>query len=361
MNTGTIISGTGHGLLIGWMLFGGLLNWSRPEPFEVADVTVISGEQFAALNAPAAAPQAEETPPDPPVIEAPEPAAPETPPEPPAPPVEAPPPEEVPISPEPIPEDTVDVAPVVPSPPAVETPPVDVPDVAAPRPAPRVAETPAPPSPELNTDDTRVEETAPSEEAAEVVPEQPPAAPPETTTTTVTEADQTDEIGLAPPTSARPKSRPARPTPPETQTAEIPEPAPAEPATPTDAVNDALAEALNGGTGQAPTGPPLTRGEKDALRVAVSQCWNVGSLSTESLGTTVIIGVKMSRDGKPDANSIEMLSFEGGSRGAAQRTYDSARRAIIRCGARGYNLPVEKYDHWRDIEMTFNPEKMRVR
>jgi hypothetical protein len=24
-------------------------------------------------------------------------------------------------------------------------------------------------------------------------------------------------------------------------------------------------------------------------------------------------------------------------------------------------LPVEKYDHWRDIEMTFNPERMRIK
>ena len=42
-------------------------------------------------------------------------------------------------------------------------------------------------------------------------------------------------------------------------------------------------------------------------------------------------------------------------------TPEAARRAIIRCGASGYNLPVEKYDQWRDIEMTFNPERMRIK
>ena len=43
------------------------------------------------------------------------------------------------------------------------------------------------------------------------------------------------------------------------------------------------------------------------------------------------------------------------------RQIEAARRAIIRCGADGYKLPPEKYDQWRDIEMTFNPEKMRIK
>jgi len=38
--------------------------------------------------------------------------------------------------------------------------------------------------------------------------------------------------------------------------------------------------------------------------------------------------------------------------------FETARRAIIRCGADGFPLPVEKYGQWREIEMTFNPEGM---
>jgi len=34
---------------------------------------------------------------------------------------------------------------------------------------------------------------------------------------------------------------------------------------------------------------------------------------------------------------------------------------VIRCGASGYDLPEESYDHWRVIEITFNPEEMRLR
>ena len=36
-----------------------------------------------------------------------------------------------------------------------------------------------------------------------------------------------------------------------------------------------------------PVGPPMTAGEKDALRVAVNACWNVGALSMEALRTTI--------------------------------------------------------------------------
>jgi hypothetical protein len=93
----------------------------------------------------------------------------------------------------------------------------------------------------------------------------------------------------------------------------------------------------------------------------VQQCWNVGSLSTEALGTTVVVSVRMGEDGRPDNGSIRMDSFSGGGDAAARQAFEAARRAIIRCGANGFNLPADKYDQWRDIEMTFNPESMRIK
>jgi hypothetical protein len=105
----------------------------------------------------------------------------------------------------------------------------------------------------------------------------------------------------------------------------------------------------------------MTGSEKDALRVAVQGCWNVGSLSTEAMRVTVTVGVSMDRKGKPVQGSIRMLDSQGGSSAAANQAYETARRAIIRCGARGYDLPVEKYAQWQEIEMTFNPERMRIK
>jgi hypothetical protein len=51
----------------------------------------------------------------------------------------------------------------------------------------------------------------------------------------------------------------------------------------------------------------------------------------------------------------------GGSENATKTAFQAARRAILRCQKDGYKLPVEKYDHWWDIEITFNPEEMRTR
>ena len=69
----------------------------------------------------------------------------------------------------------------------------------------------------------------------------------------------------------------------------------------------------------------------------------------------------MQRDGRPDTASIRLLSSSGGSDAAARQAFEAARRAVIRCGARGFDLPADKYSHWQDVEMTFNPEKMRIK
>ena len=235
------------------------------------------------------------------------------------------------------------------------------------RPAPRVAPEPvAPPEPDVEVDEVERQEVAPSEEPANVVEDESEAtAPEEATTEIVTEAEENDVMNAAPAQSIRPRSRPApAETETETETASAPSDAPEAPETDNSAVNDALAEALGqSGTSSndTPQGPPLTAGEKDALRVAVQNCWNVGSLSSEALRTTVVVGVEMSEDAKPVVSSIQMLSASGGSGDAAKQAFEAARRAIIRCGSGGFDLPVEKYDRWRDIEMTFNPERMRIK
>lgn len=372
MNTGQVISGAGHAGLIAWALIGGAFQ-SDPLPLEVTEVTAISAEEYAALVARPSAPDAVadvDTPEPPQEGEAPAlsseaDAAPElTQPEV----AETPPPDEVPevTEPQPAPE-----AEVTDEPPVLEPPQEDVavmvPEVSArpqARPAPRVAPEPvAQPEPDVQVDEVERPEVTPDEAAEDVQPESEASAPEEATTEIVTEAE--DPASAAPSRSVRPKSRPAaRPEPAEEPATQTAEPAQEAPQTDDSAVADALAEALGQSDGRSdspPQGPPLTAGEKDALRVAVQQCWNVGSLSSEALQTTVVVAVEMGEDAKPVTSSIRMLSSSGGSGAAANQAFEAARRAIIRCGASGYNLPIEKYDHWRDIEMTFNPERMRIK
>ncbi|WP_212524559.1 energy transducer TonB, partial [Actibacterium sp. MT2.3-13A] len=267
------------------------------------------------------------------------------------------------------------------APPVAPVPPAETPGTALlraptpPRPSTRVAPTPAaPPPPDAAIAEAVTESATPSPDAAPEAPAEPAAAPEEATTEIVTEAEKDERKTLAPLASARPLARPDRPARPAAPAAPAKTATPAKPAVPAEpaappaaAIADALAEALGGGApetagiGAAPSGPPMTRGETDALRVAVSRCWNVGSLSTEALRTSVVVAVSMQEDGKPRLETIRMISYSGGAEAAALQTFESARRAIVRCGAQGYDLPVEKYEHWRDIEMTFNPEKMRIK
>ncbi|HKK37428.1 MAG TPA: energy transducer TonB [Paracoccaceae bacterium] len=368
MNTGQIISGAGHLALIGWAVFGGALR-PDPPPVEVVEAVTISSEEFAAMTARQSAPGAVanvDTPEPPaagetaPALSPEAEAAPEA--RQPAP-TATPPPDARPVPPErpaPAPADLAD------APPALDTPAEDmaalVPEVSprpAPRAAPRVApETVAPPEPETQVDDTVREEVTPETGEAPERDPQEATAPEAAATEIVTEAE---EAGTpAPPASRRPRARPEPPA----QAAQDPAaPEPSAPATDRAAIDEALAAAL-GQAAQTPeraAGPPLTAGEKDALRVAVQRCWNVGSLSSDALATTVTVAVSLSRSGTPEIASIRKLDHSGGGEAAARQAFEAARRAIIRCGADGFDLPAEKYARWRDIEMTFNPETMRIK
>lgn len=384
MQTGTKISLAGHGLLVGWAAFGAWFA-SEPLPFQVQEVSVISAQEFARLSQQIQAPEVTETPsalttpPEAPATQPEVSVRPErrpevTPPEAVTPPsVEAFDTELPDAPPEPQPEP--DFAAEIPEPPKLPDSPSIVPAQPAPeqlRPADRVAPVPVEaPEPEVAIDDLVQPEVAPDAGAVSEQEVQEATAPEAASDRIVTEANESDEATpaapvTAPSTSVRPKTRPRRPAPSETA-AETPavETPTADPETnQRSAIEDALAAAIAGGgevTAPEPSGPPLTAGEKDALRVSVSKCWNVGSLSSEALKTTVEVAVSLQQNGKIVAGSVRMVSSTGGSAGAAKQAYEAARRAIIRCGAKGFQLPSEKYGHWRDIVMTFNPEKMRIK
>lgn len=364
MQTGTKISGFAHLGLIGWAVFGGAFS-SEPLPFEVTEVSMISVQEFDAMIA---AQQPPVTGAEPVALTVPEPET-GTPdmssqsdsqpdqarPDPTDPPQAEQEPE--PVLPEQTPEPLVaDVPPVIEQPDAqTELVPPSPDAQPKSRPADRVAPTPvAPPPPDARPDDVASPEVVPDKGAE--TPQEPKeaTAPEEATDRIITEANEAET--LAPAQSIRPPSRrPARPV------AQAPKPDTGS------AVNAALSEALNdnqpsqGQPVPAPSGPPLTSDEKDALRVSVQRCWNVGALSSAALATTVVVAVTMEQDGTPDAGSIRLMSSTGGSDTATKQAFEAARRAIIRCGSSGFDLPAEKYGHWRDIEMTFNPERMRIR
>lgn len=357
---GWYISGAAHVLLLLFVVLGGVFSRSPEEPMSVADVQILSEAEFAALTLPNPAPPVPDAPaatPPPEPEAAPEAPARDTP----LPQItEAAPPEaEIPdpspdvTLPQPIPDAEVDdTAPVVNTPdPLPDGPRFDAP----PARADRVAPTPAPAPPDtarIAPDATPDIAPAPDAPPAERVEDTQETAPEQAAPELATEAEEaTESLALA--TSPRPRARPNRPV---AEVTDDPTPTPAAQTDTALSTDDAVAAALadtSPATGGDP-GPPLTGGELDNLRVSVGGCWNTGSLSTEAKNTIVTIFVAMNEDGTPDVNSLRMIGFSNGSEAAANNMFSAARRAIIRCGARGFPLPLEKYAQWREIEMTFN-------
>jgi hypothetical protein len=378
VHTGHYISGGAHGLLILWALFGGIFRADPPD-VQVSEVSIISEAQFAALMQPQVAPptvvepatlptpQVEEAAPETPVQE----TQPVTPTEPAAPEVATPDavPQPVARTPEP------SVVENLPQPPTPEpVPEVDAPEVALrpiPRPTPRVAPEAVPePSPEAEVA-PQVQETVERSDTPDVsvAEEQQATAPEAAATEIVTEAE---EPARAPSSSMRPRQRPNLPQPavatatPETPTPTA-QPTPPQPqqdtaaadATAT-AIAGALEEALAGATAGSADGPPLTQGERDGFRIAVQDCWVV-DVGSQASNVTVTVGFEMERSGKVIPSTLRLLGSEGGSGTAIDTAFQAARRAILRCQGDGYTLPADKFDQWKTVEMTFNPESMRIR
>ncbi len=358
---GNIVSGVGHVGFIGWVLFGGLFT-SRPDPVEVQEVAMISGAEFQALVDASRQPVE--------VAQTPTPAAPEVTED--APEVDValqeseatPPPDVAEPAEDPVEEvapEVSQVAPERPEPPAevtVEDAPVeDTPveraaEVVAPEPSPR-------PEPEAVQEPTPQEAVVPEETGETVEQAQDAAQTPESSDRIITEA--TEAPAAAPTASMRPPARrPSAPRP-VTQTSQTT-------ATPTQddsavddaAVQAALEAALSSAANDIPTGPPMSSGEKDALRLAVQNCWNVDP-GARWAQTTVTVAMSMTQDGKVVSSSLRMIASEGGDASTANAAFGAARRAILLCQKDGYPLPSEKYGQWKEIEMTFNPERMRVR
>ena len=234
-----------------------------------------------------------------------------------------------------------------------------------PRPAQRIA--PAAinaPDMEMDLGAQSREAAAPQEAPAEVAQEQEAQASEAAAPEIVTEAEKPsaspEVTANAPERSLRPRIRPAprAVTAPEPSEPELEEPQ-------IDPVTAALNAVLMADDA-APAGPesaaaPLAEQYIRGMQLAVAECWNLGALSSAALSTIVVVEMELTLDAKPVANSIKMLGYEGGDDISAERAFETALRAIRGCGAQGFKLPKDQYATWRRVELTFNPEKMRVR
>ncbi|MCI5074605.1 TonB C-terminal domain-containing protein [Oricola sp.] len=98
-------------------------------------------------------------------------------------------------------------------------------------------------------------------------------------------------------------------------------------------------------------GSELTQSEMDALRAQIQACWSPPA-ALDAGDLKVSIRFKLDRSGMVDGRPT--VTKTSGNRAADE----SARRAILICGQRGYKLPPEKYDAWQDVVVNFDPSVM---
>lgn len=248
----------------------------------------------------------------------------------------------------------------------------------APTPAPNRVEAPKPPEPKPAepapkpvepTSELSPEPKAQADIKPEPAPEQIEPLPSE---------EVTPEFASLPDAAPVPATRPQ---PPKPQTAKTPErkaeqkttASSSKSDTDTKSLEDEVAALLNrektsGGGAKRSTdeaslggkkttsGNSLTVSEMDALRGQIQRCWNVPAGIEGSNALRVSVKFKLKQDGTVDGRP-EIIRG-GGSSGAARAAGEAAKRAVLRCGQGGYQLPANKYDAWQEVVVNFDPSEM---
>ncbi len=377
MHIGHYISGLAHSGVLFWAILGGLFQSSVPPPIDAVNVSIVSTAEYAAMIMPDVSPDAEvslddmvmpsfgeESLPDQPSTE-----------------------EAVEKSSDPDLMETTSKPDEIPKTPELlrvskpqlddNVPAMDMPSsqmlallhstdkIEAPQKADRIASMAvAPSAPHLKINEQVQKAASPSEIITppeeielEQILEQKETAEPEAATKMTPEVQK--NIPMAPEISLRPKARPA----PKSEIKPIVNPKPENntQASIKAALKTALKDTAKPSSDQkTPSGSPLTASEKDGLRLAVQKCWVVDS-GSRAANVRLTISMSMNSDGTVKTSSLALKGNEGGSEGDVQTAFLAARRAILRCQKKGYDLPKEKYDYWQKIEVTFDPKSMRTR
>lgn len=105
-------------------------------------------------------------------------------------------------------------------------------------------------------------------------------------------------------------------------------------------------------------GQPLSMSEMDAIRSQIAKYWSVPAGAKDAFDLKPTLRVQLNQDGS--LISVE-LADSSKARYASDPFFraaaDSAMRAV-RQASPLQNLPADKYQTWRDIEMTFDPKNM---
>lgn len=103
---------------------------------------------------------------------------------------------------------------------------------------------------------------------------------------------------------------------------------------------------------------PMSMSEKDAIRSQIAKFWNVPAGAKDAHELVIVLEIELAEDGTVLKVELANASKARYSRDTFFRAAaDSAIRAVKQC-AQIKNLPPEKYQTWRDMELTFDPKEM---
>ena len=91
----------------------------------------------------------------------------------------------------------------------------------------------------------------------------------------------------------------------------------------------------------------------DALKSQIVPCWNVAALDNVEDYIWTFVSFDLDRDGKVIGNEVTWQESRGGSADEAAAMFETIRRAVLRCGQAGFDLPADHYDEWREVNITF--------
>lgn len=111
----------------------------------------------------------------------------------------------------------------------------------------------------------------------------------------------------------------------------------------------------------APDGGGLTEQDAAAFRTQMQACWNVAALPADARDIVVHVRFTMALTGVPVVDRLELVGTSTQDAARTELAFQAARRAVIRCGAGGYDLPAAAFAAWEHVEVTYDPSGMRVR
>lgn len=107
----------------------------------------------------------------------------------------------------------------------------------------------------------------------------------------------------------------------------------------------------------AATDTQMTMSEIDAIRAQIARCWSLPAGAKDVQNMRVKVRVFLRPDGSLERPPELVDSFLMSGDGYFRSFAESARRAVQMCSPLQH-LPVEKYEHWRELTINFDPREM---